>query len=344
MLPDYMSVADAADRLSVSHRRVRQLIEEGELEASRNANAWLINPASVERRLRHQPASGRPVGSHRAWSLACLADFLVDRMLDDLRQSGEGPEEAEWPRASRYSRQLTDALAAIGSVDSHAVDDDPKLQRQVEHALQAGLAAVHAIQRAQKIDRAQLRHIVTMQERAHHSVEGRGQRKPAARVAKEDRAPMHEISRLRNAIAHGRVVLPKDLYRFRSRSNGVRAFYAHPSVLPNVRDDARVILSGAHAAAFYGADLFPDDHVDAYVHEESIDSLCRGYALEPMSLGEQAPVWFRPVDSLQINYSVAPRLLVAADLFEVNDARSRAAASELLDVLIAAIHWHDARA
>lgn len=56
-------VEEAAERLGVSARRVRQLIAAGALDAFRVGNAWAVDVASVEERRRGPIQGGAPAGA-----------------------------------------------------------------------------------------------------------------------------------------------------------------------------------------------------------------------------------------------------------------------------------------
>jgi excisionase family DNA binding protein len=63
----YLTVDRAAERLGVTPRRVRALIEAGELPAMSGAREWLLDPAAVERRARTARRAGRPLSPTTAW-------------------------------------------------------------------------------------------------------------------------------------------------------------------------------------------------------------------------------------------------------------------------------------
>jgi excisionase family DNA binding protein len=72
---EYVSVADAAQSLRVSSRRVRQLLEDGSLGGQRIGGRWLIARNELERRLQASPPPGRPLSSASAWHvLAALSE------------------------------------------------------------------------------------------------------------------------------------------------------------------------------------------------------------------------------------------------------------------------------
>jgi hypothetical protein len=68
-----ISVAVAAGALDVSLERVRQLIQDGRLDARQVSGRWLINPESVDRLAHQQRHAGRPWAAARAWGLLALA-------------------------------------------------------------------------------------------------------------------------------------------------------------------------------------------------------------------------------------------------------------------------------
>lgn len=70
--PDYEDVAEAAERLGVGERRVRQLIEAGEIEAVRVGHMWLVLRESVARRAELRAPSGRPWKSEVVWGVMSL--------------------------------------------------------------------------------------------------------------------------------------------------------------------------------------------------------------------------------------------------------------------------------
>jgi excisionase family DNA binding protein len=83
---DYVSVADAAQRLGVSGRRVRQLLEDRSLQGVRVGGSWLVAADELERRQQLAPPSGRPLSSASAWNvLAALAQ--ADEGLKHLSPS-----------------------------------------------------------------------------------------------------------------------------------------------------------------------------------------------------------------------------------------------------------------
>jgi excisionase family DNA binding protein len=71
--PGYVTVAEAAKRLSVTEQRVLRLIHQHELEADRVGHAYLVRLEDVERRAALAPAGGRRFTTTNAWGLLELA-------------------------------------------------------------------------------------------------------------------------------------------------------------------------------------------------------------------------------------------------------------------------------
>lgn len=328
-----LSVAEAAERLDVSARRVRQLIDRGELEADRVGRAWMVQRGSVERRRLQPSAVGRPLDSERVWSLALLADELVERLKREVDAQGTGDllrhQEVE------LARRLEQPLRHLSDADPHEIASVGRRRDDAERAFREGLAALRDFKRHEQVADAYAPALFEMD--AGDSFPERAQPQLFELGEREERAA---IRKLRNSLARGDVS-PEDLAPFRSRSDGVDGYYAHGSILSALESDDRLVLSGPHAAYRYGADIVPGDELEGFVNAEDVEGLVEERGLEDAPLGE-ANVWFRPVKGFHLNGGVAPRLFVAADLLERADPRRRAVAFQLLDVLIAAIRWHEA--
>jgi excisionase family DNA binding protein len=82
--PGYLTVAAAAERLSVSEGRILHLIWSGALPASRPAGrrTWLIPVEAVEARAELSVGPGRVLTPGNAWGLLCLADERPTPWLD----------------------------------------------------------------------------------------------------------------------------------------------------------------------------------------------------------------------------------------------------------------------
>ena len=62
-----ISVRDAAERLGVSDRRVRALIESGRLRAQRLGRVWMIEPGALGS-VEGERSPGRPLNAESAWA------------------------------------------------------------------------------------------------------------------------------------------------------------------------------------------------------------------------------------------------------------------------------------
>lgn len=68
--PGELTVAEAAEVLSVSAQRVRQLIEADQLLARRRGGRWMVDARSVHARSQDPPASGRPASGSQSGPVA----------------------------------------------------------------------------------------------------------------------------------------------------------------------------------------------------------------------------------------------------------------------------------
>ncbi len=110
-----LSVAEAAQRLQVSPRRVRALLESGRLPGRRVAGRWLLPARAIEHRQQAAPTSGRPLSAASAWHvLAVLAKD--DEAIRDLpaparsRARRRAQELGRMPQLSEMARQWQSAL------------------------------------------------------------------------------------------------------------------------------------------------------------------------------------------------------------------------------------------
>jgi excisionase family DNA binding protein len=103
---EYLSVADAAQALQVSPRRVRQLLADRSLPGVRIAGRWLVSPAAVEHRHRSRPASGRPLSSASAWQVLAA----LSRAEDEMAGLSPPLRSRARSRAAYLRRQLSEAM------------------------------------------------------------------------------------------------------------------------------------------------------------------------------------------------------------------------------------------
>ena len=76
-----LGVAEAAQELGVSARRVRQMLVDGLLVGERVGRAWVIDREQLHRGEALRPAVGRPWSAASAWAVLALAD---GEKVDDL--------------------------------------------------------------------------------------------------------------------------------------------------------------------------------------------------------------------------------------------------------------------
>ena len=119
--------------------------------------------------------------------------------------------------------------------------------------------------------------------------------------------------------------------RLSARAN-VQHFYGHASVLSRLAEEPGVVRSGVSAAADYGADIVASEAFEAYVPEDQLADLVARYGLDAGA--ERPNVVLRVVDDALWPFApeakVAPRLVVAVDLLEADDQRSRRAGTALV--------------
>jgi excisionase family DNA binding protein len=109
-------------------------------------------------------------------------------------------------------------------------------------------------------------------------------------------------------------------------------FRAHPSALPRLVSDCRLVDSGLSVAGVVGADLVVADRVEGYVRSSDLISLIAEYGLEPVAPG-QGNLVLRSVSEVWPfvdGEGVAPALVVALDLMDSPDARTSRAGRGLL--------------
>lgn len=139
-----------------------------------------------------------------------------------------------------------------------------------------------------------------------------------------------ERSRARKRLADSGIV--GLVGRLRSRSDR-RELYAHPSALDRLGAERAVVRGGISAAAEYDVDLIAHGEAEFYVRASEVVDLVDRYALDEES--DRPNVIVRVVDdevwSFDHDVRVAPWSVVAADLLDARDERSRRAGLELIE-------------
>jgi excisionase family DNA binding protein len=110
-----LSPAEAAERLKISERRVRALLEEGRIPAERVSGRWVIDEAAVSQ---HQPGgpAGRPLSERSAWQLICHARNDAVHGVD-----GRGLAPVERHRLKQRLSRLQDATDPLSVIRSMLV-------------------------------------------------------------------------------------------------------------------------------------------------------------------------------------------------------------------------------
>jgi excisionase family DNA binding protein len=93
-----MAVVEAAERLGLSERRVRQILADGVLRGERIGRSWVIEQSAIDAIADDRPSVGRPWQPHSAWALLAVAGWpvvAVDLLeSDDARSRRAGAELA----------------------------------------------------------------------------------------------------------------------------------------------------------------------------------------------------------------------------------------------------------
>ena len=144
-----------------------------------------------------------------------------------------------------------------------------------------------------------------------------------------DLSPVERSRAKRRLADHGLAGLVVQL-----RARGARHdAYAHPSVLDRVAEDDRVVRGGVSGAKEHRVDLVVRDAAEVYVRAGELADVVNSYALDE---GADRPnVILRVVEDeawpFQEDVRVAPWPVVAVDLLDADDERSRRAGLELIE-------------
>jgi len=143
---DWLSPAEAADRLGVSPRRVYALIDEGRLRGERVGGRILIHRDEVEARAGGAPANGRPFSARRGWALLLLAAGLDPAGLaPDARSKLRRMlrERDLWAMRARFATRAERRVLLAHTSDLARIAADPGVVRTgAAAAADAGLPLV----------------------------------------------------------------------------------------------------------------------------------------------------------------------------------------------------------
>jgi excisionase family DNA binding protein len=111
-----------------------------------------------------------------------------------------------------------------------------------------------------------------------------------------------------------------------------RGFRAHRSLLPRIRKDDDLMLTGATAAAELRLGLLAGEAIHAYVADYALSGIKRRYRLQE---SDSPNVYLRviPWTDDRPPYRIAPEAAVALDLLEDEDPRAREVGKKLLQRL-----------
>lgn len=201
--------------------------------------------------------------------------------------------------------------------------------RRVRRMLVDDLLPGFRVGRAWAVDQLALNHFME-----HRSSAGRPWRPSSAWAAlaaadgdDSGLSPVDRSRARRRLEENGLVGLVKRLAARAER----RPFYGHPSVLHRLGEEPNLIRSGVSAAADHHADVVASDFLEAYIPSSRVQSIVESYGLDPAA--ERANIVFRVVEDAVWPFAdgirVAPRAVVAVDLLEAEDQRSRRAGAAL---------------
>jgi hypothetical protein len=146
---------------------------------------------------------------------------------------------------------------------------------------------------------------------------------------KRDLSPV-EKSRARKRLADSGLAGLVDQLRSRSERHEM---YVHPSALDRISNEAEVVRGGVSALEAHDVDLIVSDEAEIYVKASRVTGLVDRYALDRDA--DRPNLIVRDVDDdvwpFDEDANVAPWAVVAVDLLDANDERSRRAGLELIE-------------
>lgn len=140
--------------------------------------------------------------------------------------------------------------------------------------------------------------------------------------------PPVERSRAKKRLAQG---LDRVAGRLDARA-ARRRFYAHPGVLGRLADAPGVVRGGISAAAEHGEDLVVGERFEGYVRAGDLDDLVSQFGLDDQAARPNVLLRtvYDAVWPFQPGQIWAGRAIVAVDLLESDEPRSRRAGADLL--------------
>ncbi len=201
--------------------------------------------------------------------------------------------------------------------------------RRVRQMLSDGLIEGHRVGRGWAIEERSMRTAAARRRPAHRPWTARSAWSVLALAnGTEPRCASYERSRAERRLAAG---LPNLLDRLGSRAYR-RTFYAHPGTRDRIAGEPGVVRTAASASPEHGLGIVGSGPLDAYLKSSDLQAIRDAYVMEERS--ERANVVFRVVDDQLWPFPegavAAPPAVVAVDLLESDDERSRRAGAELL--------------
>jgi excisionase family DNA binding protein len=139
-----------------------------------------------------------------------------------------------------------------------------------------------------------------------------------------------ERSRARKRLADNGLAGLVDQLRSRSERHEM---YVHPSALDRIIHEAEVVRGGVSALEAHDVDLIVSDEAEIYVKASMVAGLVDRYALDRDA--DRPNLILRDVDDdvwlFEEGENVAPWSVVAVDLLDARDERSRRAGFELIE-------------
>lgn len=146
---DWISTAEAADRLGLTSGRVRELIASGALRARRVSNRFLVSRDDVDGRGSGPSTVGRPFSPRRAWAIILLASGVVPPGLDPVTLSKLRRvlrEKDLWSIRPRLASRAKRRELRAHSSDLARLEAEPGVVRTgARHAAAAGFSLIASV-------------------------------------------------------------------------------------------------------------------------------------------------------------------------------------------------------
>lgn len=204
--------------------------------------------------------------------------------------------------------------------------------RRIRQMLSDGTLDGHRVGRGWVIEERAIRAVAACRRPAHRPWTARSAWSVLALAdGMEPRCNSYERSRAERRLAVG---LPNLLDRLGSRAR-ILTFYAHPGTRDRIAVRPGVVRTGASASPEHGLGIVGSGPLDAYLRDGDLQAIRDAFVLEERSV--RPNVMLRVVDDglwpFPEGATVAPPAVVAVDLLESQDERSRRVGTELLQHL-----------